>query len=228
MKKLLKSFIILSACFIIPACSDVGQDSTISKRNEENCVVSAKGGASNTLDYKNYAKGDFKVGSAYKQKGKQFSPKVDLNYVESGYASWYGPGFHGQKTANGAMFDEDDYTAAHRTLPLPSVVRVVNLENKKSIIVVVNDRGPFNTTHGGKRRIIDLSKKAAADLGMLQKGIAKVKVEYLHEETKELVSHLPTTHKNKALAMYKKAKGEKLKSGHAIPSSLSGIVENKG
>ena len=122
--------------------------------------------------------GYYKVGSPYKIDGKKYTPKVNENYKETGLASWYGSDFHNKKTANGEVFDKNKITAAHKTLPLPSIVRVTNLENGKSIKVRVNDRGPFVGN-----RIIDLSEKTASKLGIKEKGVARVKVEYLKAES---------------------------------------------
>ena len=119
-----------------------------------------------------------KVGRSYIIKGKRYQPKYDPEYDESGMASWYGPNFHGRKTANGEKYNQYAMTAAHRTLPLPSVVRVTRRDTGESVIVRVNDRGPF--AHG---RIIDLSKKAAQELDMIGSGVAAVRVEYLPNET---------------------------------------------
>ncbi len=91
-----------------------------------------------------------------------------------GIASWYGPGFHGRRTASGEIYNMYAYTAAHRTLPLGTYVRVINLENGKSVVVRINDRGPFK-----KGRIIDLSYAAAKKIGMLEKGTARVRLEIL-------------------------------------------------
>ena len=93
-----------------------------------------------------------------------------------GIASWYGDYFHGRLTANGEYYDMNALSAAHKTLPLPSYLRVTNLENNKSIVVRLNDRGPYIDD-----RIIDLSKKAAIELEMLNKGTAKVRVQYIEE-----------------------------------------------
>lgn len=221
MIKIFKIVSIISLTLVVAACGNTNSSDAVKKQHAQNCYTANSDLDLNNLNLKKYAKGDFKVGTSYSQKGKKYNPKVDLNYVETGYASWYGPGFHGQKTANGAEYDQDDYTAAHPTLQLPSVVRVVNLENKKSVIVVVNDRGPFHTSAGGKRRIIDVSKKAAKELGIINKGVAKVRVEYLHEETEKLISYLPNQHKNKAYAMFKKAKQPQCK---VAPEG----IENKG
>lgn len=96
------------------------------------------------------------------------------NFKQTGKASWYGPGFHGRKTSNGERFNMNALTAAHRSLPLPSYVRVTNLANNKSIIVRVNDRGPF---HGN--RVMDLSKGAAQQLGFVNMGSANIRIESL-------------------------------------------------
>jgi rare lipoprotein A len=127
--------------------------------------------------------GAYKVGKPYQIGGVWYYPKVDYQYRESGIASWYGPGFDGKKTANGETFDQNALTAAHRTLPLPSMVQVTNLENGRSIKVRVNDRGPF--AHG---RIIDLSKKAAELLGFANKGTAKVQVEIVESDSRRLAA----------------------------------------
>lgn len=122
--------------------------------------------------------GNFKVGKPYKVEGKWYQPQEDYSLVETGIASWYGPGFHGKRTANGERFDQNELTAAHRTLQLPSLVRVTNLENGRSVIVRVNDRGPFK-----RGRIIDVSSRAADLLGFKGKGTAKVRLEVLREES---------------------------------------------
>ncbi len=108
----------------------------------------------------------------YRVNGKVYCVrKSSYGYVEVGYASWYGPGFHGRKTASGEIYDMYKLTAAHKTLPLGTYVKVINLENGRSVIVKINDRGPFV-----KGRVIDLSYAAAKKLGMLKKGVAKVKI----------------------------------------------------
>ena len=99
------------------------------------------------------AKGHYKVGTPYKIKGVWYYPKVDYSYDETGIGAWYGPNFHQKLTANGEIFDQNALSAAHRTLPMPSVVRVTNLQNGRALVVRINDRGPF--AHG---RIIDLSR----------------------------------------------------------------------
>ncbi len=125
--------------------------------------------------------GYYKVGNPYQISGIWYHPKADYDYVETGIASWYGPGFHGKETANGETYDQNDLTAAHRTLPMPSVVRVTNLENGKSIKLRVNDRGPF-----ARGRIIDVSARAAELLEFKQQGTAKVRVEIVEGESRRL------------------------------------------
>ena len=128
--------------------------------------------------------GIYKLGKPYKVNGVWYFPKEDAKYDEIGVASWYGPGFHQKITANGEYFDMDLVTAAHKTLPLPSVVRVTNLENGRSLLVRVNDRGPFVND-----RIIDLSRKAADLLGFIAKGTAKVRVELMPEQSMAVASY---------------------------------------
>ena len=118
--------------------------------------------------------GVYKVGKPYKIRGKTYYPKEDPNYVKTGMASWYGPNFHGRLTANGEIYDQYALSAAHPTMPLPSYARVTNLENGSSVMVRVNDRGPY-----AHNRIIDLSAQAAKMLGYKHDGLAKVKVEYV-------------------------------------------------
>ena len=126
----------------------------------------------------------YKVGNPYKINGQWYYPAVDYQYDEIGIASWYGPGFHGKTTANGEIFDQNKISAAHKTLPMPSVVKVTNLENGIVLNEVrVNDRGPF-----ARNRIIDLSKKAAEELGFIKNGVAKVRVEILEDESRKFVT----------------------------------------
>ena len=129
------------------------------------------------------AKPHYKIGDPYQEFGIWYYPKRDLTYDNTGLASWYGEetAILGRPTANGEVFDPKVVTAAHKTLPLPSVVRVTNLDNGKSLVVRVNDRGPF-----AKGRIIDLSHEGARLLGFVEKGIAKVRVQILAEQSLRL------------------------------------------
>ncbi len=118
--------------------------------------------------------GVYKVGNPYQIDNIWYYPREQPDYDETGIASWYGPDFYGKYTANGELYDGNQLTAAHRTLPLPVNVRVTNLDNGKSLIVRVNDRGPY-----ARGRIIDLSRKAAELLDVVQNGTARVRVTYL-------------------------------------------------
>jgi rare lipoprotein A len=118
--------------------------------------------------------GTYRIGKPYVVAGRIYVPEEDVNYREEGFASWYGDDFHGRLTANGEVFDMAGLTAAHPTLPMPCYARVTNLSNRKSLIVRVNDRGPY---HGN--RLIDLSHKAAEMLEFRGNGVARVRVEYV-------------------------------------------------
>ena len=128
---------------------------------------------------------NYKVGKPYQVAGVWYYPQEDFSYDETGIASWYGPNFHAKLTANGEIFDQNTVTAAHKTLQMPSIARVTNLENGRSIIVRINDRGPF--VNG---RIIDLSRRSAQLLGMEGKGTARVRVQVLAEESRILAGKL--------------------------------------
>lgn len=118
--------------------------------------------------------GYYKIGKPYTVAGRVYVPKEDVGYKAEGTASWYGRDFHGRRTANGEVFDMTSISAAHTTLPLPSYVRVTNLANQRSIIVRVNNRGPYVGN-----RLIDLSYRTAELLGYVDKGVARVRVEYM-------------------------------------------------
>lgn len=118
--------------------------------------------------------GTYRVGSPYVVAGQTYVPQDDPHYRAEGLASWYGNDFHGRYTANGEIFDAKGISAAHPTLPLPSYVRVTNLANGHSLIVRVNDRGPYT-----RNRIIDVSTKAAHLLGFYGRGTVPVRVEYV-------------------------------------------------
>jgi len=118
--------------------------------------------------------GRYQIGKPYQIAGNWYRPKADPDYDRVGTASWYGRDFHGRLTANGEIYDMNSLTAAHPTMPLPSYARVTNLNNDRSVIVRVNDRGPF-----AHNRLIDLSKQTAQLLGFIRSGTAKVRVEYI-------------------------------------------------
>lgn len=127
----------------------------------------------------------YKVGKPYSIKGVWYYPRVDYDYIEEGVASWYGPGFDGKTTANGETYDMNDLTAAHRTLPMPCVVQVTNLENGRSLKLKVNDRGPF-----ARDRIIDVSRRASQLLGFHIQGTTRVRVEIVEDESRMLAAAL--------------------------------------
>lgn len=152
---------------------------------------------------KNYG-GIYKVGNPYQIAGRWYYPKEDYNYSETGMASWYGEDFNGKVTANGERYNMNTLTAAHRTLPLPCIVKVTNLQNGRSIVARVNDRGPYV-----KDRIIDLSKHGAQLLGYMGQGTTKVKVEILAKESKALKAAMlnePDADKEAALAAAESAR----------------------
>ena len=132
--------LLTAMALVIAACSKSERGPKLSKRVIPLGQPVPKGG------------GRYKVGNPYQIAGKWYYPKEDYEYVETGIASWYGPGFHGKRTANGEIYDQNALTAAHRTLPMPSAVRVTNLENGRSLTLRVNDRGPF-----ARGRIIDVT-----------------------------------------------------------------------
>ncbi len=126
-------------------------------------------------------RGYYKIGQPYEIDGVIYTPAEDWDYDETGIASWYGPDFHGKRTANGELYDMNQVTAAHKTLPMPCLVRVTNLDNGRQIIVRVNDRGPY-----ARGRILDLSRRGAQLLGFERTGTAKVRVQIMARESQAL------------------------------------------
>ncbi len=122
--------------------------------------------------------GSYRVGVPYRVNGVWYYPAVDYNYDRTGTASWYGEEFEGRLTANGEIFDLNELTAAHTTLPMPSIVEVTNLENGRELQLRVNDRGPFAGS-----RLIDVSRRAAQLLGFEEQGTTLVRVRILKEES---------------------------------------------
>ena len=142
-------------------------------------LLAASLGACGSSGSKNVAqRGSYKVGAPYKIDGVTYTPQEEFNHVETGVASWYGPGFHGKSTANGEPYDQSARTAAHRTLQMPAIVRVTNLDNGMSTVVRINDRGPF-----ARSRIIDLSRTAAQELDIVRNGTGHVRIEQLQAES---------------------------------------------
>ena len=158
---------------------EISQDSKISIYDEE--YNFEENLTSNDQKYQGY----YKVGNPYEIDGITYVPQKYNYFEETGQASWYVEKFHEKLTANGEIYNMNDLTAAHRTIPLPSIAQVTNLENGKSIKVRINDRGPF-----ANDRIIDLSKESANRLDFKDKGVVNVRVEYLAEETEDLLQNL--------------------------------------
>ena len=142
-------------------------------------------------DYNSCGGGYYKIGNPYKIGNKKYYPKKYKKYVEYGLASWYGDDFHRNRTANDDIFNMNAMTGAHNTLPLPSIVRVTNLENGKSLKIRINDRGPFV-----EGRVVDVSKAVATRLGFKTDGLTNVKVEYLPEDTEEYLDRCGYKDKN--------------------------------
>lgn len=168
---------------MLTSCSNSISITTV-KRYKRNMENSSSKHTSQIYGDKKYY-GSYKIGRPYEIDRKTYYPEEDENYQEKGVASWYGDDFHNRKTANGDIFDMNRLTAAHRTLPMPSVVEVKNLDNGKVVVLVVNDRGPFV-----KDRIIDVSRRAAEELGFLNVGTARVRVKFLKRETEKLLKQL--------------------------------------
>ncbi len=126
-------------------------------------------------------KGGYKIGVPYTIRGVKYYPREDFEYDKTGLASWYGDPFHGRKTASGEIFNKWAMTAAHKTLQMPSLVEVTNLENGRKLVLRINDRGPFVSG-----RIIDLSRGAARKLGVEKTGVARVRVRVLKKESQRM------------------------------------------
>ncbi len=141
--------------------------------------------ANNSEENEQTSTGIYKIGNPYQIKGVWYYPQENFEYDETGIGSWYGTKFHGRKTANGETYDMNGISAAHRTLPLPSIVRVTNLRNGRTLNVRINDRGPY--AHG---RILDLSRRAAQLLGFEKQGTASIRVRILAKESRILATRL--------------------------------------
>ena len=168
---MLRFFIFAMVLFTVSGCAEVEYASHLAKTMfpPEQAQPQAR------------ANGNFKVGNPYKIDGRWYYPQEQYDYTETGIISWYGPGFHNKTTANGEVFNKHELTAAHRTLQMPSLVRVTNLENGRSVIVRVNDRGPYK-----RGRVMDVSERAAELLGFKDRGTAKARIEVLKEESKRI------------------------------------------
>ncbi len=160
----------VAACLVLANCSSSG----LSSRIDPKYGVSSSPRVVALGDPVPKGGGTYRVGKPYTVAGRVYVPEEDVNYREEGLASWYGDDFHGRLTANGEIFDMASLSAAHPTLPMPCYARVTNLSNGKSLIVRVNDRGPY---HGN--RVMDVSSRAAELLEFKSNGVARVRVEYV-------------------------------------------------
>ncbi len=199
-KSIIKTLLILSTIFNI-SCTNTrlvleGTKKIIQKKQKDTNEESQKSeNSSITL-------GHYKVGNPYVIGGIKYTPKLVSVYDETGIASWYGPKFHLKKTANGEIFDQDMVSAAHKTLPLPSIVKVTSNSNNRIIYLRVNDRGPFVND-----RIIDFSKMAAIKFNFFRKGTSKVRVQLIdsgpHLLEKKYLNHSFLTNYAKSLEINK-------------------------
>lgn len=155
--------LILGLFSLLAACSTAGGVSVGGSRGEDRLPV--------VKDPAPIVSGTMRP---YQVRGRWYTPKEQPDYEEVGMASWYGDAFNGRPTSTGERFDMHALTAAHKTLPLPGLVEVTNLDNGRRLVVRINDRGPFVDS-----RIIDLSREAANELGMLSQGVGRVRVRYL-------------------------------------------------
>ena len=160
-----KNLIILIIIFISYGCTNTRIIVEGTKKVLETKKIENKEKKENTI------KGHYKVGNPYVIDGIEYKPKLLSEYNKNGIASWYGPNFHNKMTANGEIFDQDSISAAHKVLPLPSIVKVINISNNLSLYIRINDRGPFVND-----RIIDLSKEAAIKLNFYKEGTTEVNV----------------------------------------------------
>ena len=167
-KQTTRLLVLGAACLMLANCTT--DDNVASRANRKHAATSARIAATGEITPRNENIVRKRVVKVTREHAVQ---KTD-SYAAVGVASWYGEDFHGRRTANGERFDMNSFSAAHPSLPLPSNVRVTNLENHRSVVVRVNDRGPFV---GG--RVIDVSAKTAKTLGFYDDGLSKVKVEYV-------------------------------------------------
>lgn len=172
----LRSLVLSATLLALTACG--GSDRPVYSGKEE----STAGVPGFSADGQRKLHPNIKLGQSYRVSGRTYVPRYQPDYDEEGMASWYGPGFHGKKTANGEIYNQNDHTAAHTTLPLPSIVKVTYLKTGKSTYARVNDRGPF-----AHSRIIDLSQAVAEEIGLVRDGVGKVRVQYMPEESFKFV-----------------------------------------
>ncbi len=167
------AFLLTSALLITGGCSRSGPGPAGDSRINPKTGTSASQRLFAEGDRIPKGGGTYKIGSPYKIGARWYTPTEDPNYDRAGLGSWYGTDFHGRKTANGEIFDMNALTAAHPTLPIPSFAYVTNLSNNRTILVRINDRGPY-----AHDRVIDLSRRSAKELGFELHGVTQVRVKY--------------------------------------------------
>lgn len=177
-------WVLIAATMVLGACAETQFIAQTVKKVSKKAETETRADGS-TSSASSSASAMYKIGKPYQIKNVWYYPKVDYQYDETGIGSWYGAKFHGHKTANGEIYDMNSITAAHKTLPLPSMVRVTNLENGRTLNIRVNDRGPY--AHG---RILDLSRRAAQLLGFQRQGTASIRVRILAKESRILATRM--------------------------------------
>lgn len=160
----------------VSACATTKQHHPVNKEKKGYATLPPHMERNKKLAHKKY-----RVGTRYKIKGVAYVPYENFDHEEVGMASWYGPGFHGKKTSMGTRYNMHALTCAHRTLQTPCKVQVTNLENGRSLVLTVNDRGPF-----ARNRILDISREGARRLGFLKKGHTKIHLKVLKEPSLKL------------------------------------------
>jgi rare lipoprotein A len=171
-RKLMQAGAVVAGCLLLANCSS--STSKLTSRVDPKYGVSASPRVVEPGQPVPKGGGVYRVGKPYVVGGRTYTPEENRGYRNEGLASWYGDDFHGRLTANGEIYDMEAISAAHPTMPMPSYARVTNLRTRKSLIVRVNDRGPYHAN-----REIDLSAKAADLLGFRNHGVARVRVEYV-------------------------------------------------
>ena len=169
------TFLVAALALATVGCSRSGSDTRPVTENRINPKTGTSASARLYTDGDRIPKGGggYKIGTPYKIGQRWYTPAEDPNYDRVGLGSWYGTDFHGRKTANGEIFDMNALTAAHPTLPIPSYAYVTNVSNNRTILVRINDRGPY-----AHDRVIDLSRRSAKELGFENQGVTQVRVKY--------------------------------------------------
>ena len=195
--------VLVAACFVLGGCAPTQLAVHAAKRaTQELETVASAESAKPAAEKKREEPAPaapsprYKVGDPYQVAGIWYYPRVDPDYDETGIGSWYGLPFHGRATANGETYDMNELTAAHKTLPMPTMVRVTNLENGRSMVLRVNDRGPF--VNG---RIIDVSRRAAQLLGFDREGTARVRVQAISPDGEIVLAEKPITSEEERAAV---------------------------